>query len=312
MTGRDQLPSDSVGGWRLPGWIHRLFVALAALDAAVAIERIAAALIITVENDWLGALVSVLQSTGPVAITLLPAAALFRRPQIWRENEPLFFGAVLLAIGELAPVVGRLLPAAADVDIETGRLVVSPLSLVGLTAFAAGIGLIATGLPVPGDATRRIRWVARVLAVVGIVAAIERTGVIAFAQPSQGLDAAVVVAETVGPVSALFVALLAYRAARGWEDSRRHGTERRVTAIAGLLWVGSTFANSSLIAFSSVIATRGDVDVSGFVAALSVAGLMSAAASIVMLAAYALGMSEVRILVARSTPGSESGLVPAT
>ena len=95
MADREELPSESVGDWRLPAWIHRmpalgwLFVALAALDAAVAIQRIVAALMITVENDGLSVLVSVLQSTGPVAITLLPAASLFRRPQIWRENEPL-------------------------------------------------------------------------------------------------------------------------------------------------------------------------------------------------------------------------------
>ena len=313
MTGRGDGSDESAGAWRLPGWLQRLpqlgwvFLALAFLDALAAVQQILADQQVDGSpTSWVAVLVRLIEVAGPVAIVLLPVASLARRPSIWRESEPLFLGAVLLAIGELLPVVPRFIPIATpSLDgVQPGQIVLgSPLEIVAPISFTIGIALIAFGLPLHPEAPVPVLVRARTVAGVGLAAALARVatvlGYVALLSALVITPVSAIVNLVTSPLNAVFVAVLALRAIGTMEDGRRDARERRVTAAAAVLWISSTVVGAA-VALVNVIVKQQQTD--ALLVAIAIAGLLSASAAIAMLAAYALGMSEARIRVAAGAP----------
>lgn len=312
MSGPDDHSNDTVGGWRLPDWLRHLpqlgwvFLALAALQAMAEFKRIVGdQQAPTDPTEWLAVLAQLIEAVGAIAIVLLPVAALARRPGIWRESEPLFLGAVLLALGELLPIVPSFIPIATPSieGIARGVVLGSPLDIVAPISFAAGIAFIAFGVPHHADAPLAVHRRARTGAYIGVLAALARVAnIVAYALIVGALvvtPVSTIVDLLVRPLDALFIAVLAFRAVGSVEDARRDRRERRVTATAAVLWVSSTLVGA-IVALVLVVSRAADGTLA--IVALTIVALLSTAAAVAMLVAYALGMSEARLRVAAAGP----------
>ncbi len=113
---------------------------------------------------------------GRALVVLLPAVVLWRRPDAFAVTPGIAIGSVLVAVGELGPLVVRSLdawlPVSADVDLPPA--VDLPHIVVGLVLIAAGaVGWLSIAVWLSAlrpDSGRRAAVVAGVVAAAAIVA----------------------------------------------------------------------------------------------------------------------------------------------